>query len=143
MDHKLPSRSRRRFLQTLAVSAAGVLLLPKSLAMAEGDPWTLVSVSLDTLDKIKVVGSSMALELQGTPVILVRTATDKIAAFSPICSHEKCMVTYGEAEKRFHCKCHSSDFDETGKPLFGPATANLTRYATGIKDGNLVVRLPK
>lgn len=143
MEHELPSQSRRNFLRTMAASAAGILLLPQSIALAEGDPWKLVSVSLETLDKIKEVGASMALELEATPLILVRTAADKIAAFSPICTHEKCMVTYGESEKKFHCKCHSSDFDETGKPLFGPAKDPLTRYATGIKEGKLIIRLPK
>ena len=134
--------SRRRFLFTVAAGAAGAALLPSLTAFAADENWRFVGVPLESLDKIKDIGAGMALEADGTPLILIRTAADKIAAYSPICTHEKCAVAYVGAGKGFKCGCHESYFDDSGKPTSGPATLPLNRYATGIKEGKLVVRLP-
>lgn len=134
--------SRRRFMATLAATAAGITLFPKLEAFAADTEWRFIGIPLESLEKIKAVGAGMAIEAEGTPLILVRTAEDKVAAFSPMCPHEKCAVSYVAQGKGFKCGCHESFFDDAGKPLSGPAKDPLTRYATGIKEGKLVVRLP-
>jgi Rieske Fe-S protein len=82
-------------------------------------------------------------EVKGKTVILVRTTDKKVVAFSPICPHEKCPVTYEADKKVFACTCHSSTFDMTGKSLGGPAKNPLTRYATALKEDKIIVELPK
>lgn len=49
-------------------------------------------------------------------------------AFSSICTHEGCTVS-GFTGQRMVCPCHGSEFNTSGSPVVGPATAALREYA--------------
>lgn len=52
-----------------------------------------------------------------------------IVAFSSLCTHMGCPVTYDVATKVFKCPCHFSMFDaeKAGQMIVGQATENLPR----------------
>jgi len=50
-----------------------------------------------------------------------------IVAFSSMCSHMGCLVSYEAATARLKCACHFSMFDpeKSGQMIIGQATQNL------------------
>lgn len=52
-----------------------------------------------------------------------------IVAYSTLCTHMGCPVTYDKATRAFRCPCHFSTFDAemSGQMICGQATENLPR----------------
>jgi cytochrome b6-f complex iron-sulfur subunit len=80
------------------------------------------------------------------PLLVVRGPQKKgskelgpIAALSPTCSHQKCLVNWDKAQESFVCPCHQSRFDLTGKNLQGPAKENLKTYPIEIRGEEIWV----
>ena len=139
---KSSKSSRRWFLTTAFGIGAMVATWPLKVAAAVQKKKRLVAVKLSTLAELEKVGGHLNIELKGTPLILIRRDQKKIAAFSPVCSHQACAVTYKAETGAFQCACHDSRFDKDGHPQSGPATRPLTRFATAVKDGKLIIQLP-
>jgi nitrite reductase/ring-hydroxylating ferredoxin subunit len=70
--------------------------------------------------------------------LLVRQSTGFIA-LSQQCTHQKCNVDYVPARGMIICPCHGAQFDTTGAVLDGPAPRPLDRFATMIRDGQVIV----
>lgn len=63
-----------------------------------------------------------------TPCILIRPAEDSYLAFSRICTHNSCPVSYNAARGEFDCPCHGGIFSAaTGSVLAGPPPRPLPR----------------
>jgi 3-phenylpropionate/trans-cinnamate dioxygenase ferredoxin subunit len=76
-------------------------------------------------------------EIDGTPVSLVRTEGEVFAIFD-ICSHANVSLSEGEVEDcQIECWLHGSSFDlRTGKPSGLPATRPVPVYPVTIEgDG--------
>jgi Rieske Fe-S protein len=78
---------------------------------------------------------------QGIPAILFRTKTG-VFAYSTICTHQGCTVTYNKSKKSLICPCHGAQFDplKGAKPTTGPAETPLAAIKVAIK-GAWVVEL--
>jgi len=64
-------------------------------------------------------------------------------AVSAICTHLGCIVAR-EENGQFHCPCHGSQFDTSGKVIGGPAPKPLARLDLQVApDGQLVVDTQK
>ena len=75
------------------------------------------------------------------PVIVVRTATGELRAFSGTCTHLSCTVQYRPDLERIWCACHNGHYDLTGRNVEGPPPRPLDRYDVVLKgDDVLVVR---
>lgn len=48
-------------------------------------------------------------------------------AFTSICTHEGCIVS-GYSNQRMICPCHSSEFNQNGQPVAGPAPSPLREF---------------
>jgi Rieske Fe-S protein len=59
--------------------------------------------------------------------------------FSAICSHLGCLVSYHKEKQEFICPCHGGKYDLTGRNIFGPPPAPLTRFPLRIQDGMLLI----
>ena len=59
--------------------------------------------------------------------------------FSAVCSHLGCLVSYHKEKQEFVCPCHGGKYDLTGRNIFGPPPAPLTRFPLKIQDGMLFV----
>lgn len=100
------------------------------------------------------IGTLSALPVGGTLVfrypgphddcILVRTAQDKLVAYSQKCTHLSCAVIPDPAKGVIRCPCHEGLFDlNTGRNIAGPPPRPLPRidisirgdeiYATGVE----------
>ena len=117
---------------TLALAACSSAPAAPPAATSGGglEPGTVVT----PLSSI-AVGSTAAVTVEGTAMLLNRTADDTVLAFSAICTHQGCLVA-----DTFRCPCHGSRYDpETGTNLAGPAPAPLTVIEVAIVDDNVVI----
>lgn len=105
--------------------------------------------------KFRNVGSLKLLEEEGKifdehfssePLLVVRGLPKKgskekgpIAAVSPTCSHQKCLVNWEKNQESFVCPCHQARFDITGKNLQGPAKEDLKTYAIEVRGEDIWV----
>ena len=73
------------------------------------------------------------------PVIVVRTSTGELRAFSGTCTHLSCTVQYRPDIERIWCACHNGHYDLTGKNVEGPPPRPLDRYDVVLKDDDVLV----
>ncbi len=52
---------------------------------------------------------------------------NKVHAFSSVCPHMGCSVSWNSSEKTFDCPCHGSRYTGYGKVVNGPANTGLSR----------------
>jgi cytochrome b6-f complex iron-sulfur subunit len=62
-----------------------------------------------------------------------------LTAFSSVCTHLGCMVSWDNNKKEFLCPCHGGKFDINGSVIAGPPPKPLTTLPLEIKDGKVYV----
>ena len=68
--------------------------------------------------------------------ILINLPGKGLVAYSDVCTHLSCAVTYQQASKQLHCPCHEGFFDAaTGEVLAGPPTRPLPLIQLAVQDG--------
>lgn len=70
------------------------------------------------------------------PVIVIRVAEGDIRAFSAVCTHLSCIVTFREDKRLIWCYCHSGVYDLHGKNIAGPPPRPLTPYKVHLVEKN-------
>lgn len=71
----------------------------------------------------------------GDPVIVIRVAEDDFRAFSAVCTHLACIVSYRPEKRLIWCYCHDGVFDLTGKNIGGPPPRPLAPYTVHVVAG--------
>jgi arsenite oxidase small subunit len=143
--------SRREFLKVSGGVAAGATALPTS---AEVAPATDAGAAVLSY-KAKPVGKAGSLAANqpvsftfpdasspcvvikmGTPVLGGVGPNKDIVAYSTMCTHMGCPVSYDSAQRVFRCPCHFSIFDaeKAGEMVCGQATENLPRIVLKYND---------
>lgn len=92
------------------------------------------------LDQVFSKGARTTVHLDGKPVLLVRR-TEDVIAFDLTCTHAGCPLVYNAKGGNITCACHGGAFDINGKPVAGPPTVPLTRYACAFDNGELLVHV--
>jgi 3-phenylpropionate/trans-cinnamate dioxygenase ferredoxin subunit len=88
-------------------------------------------------------GTAVAVEVQGTPLALMRCEDGSVHAVYDECSHEQIPLSEGEVDGcTLECWLHGSRFDlRTGEPTGLPATEPVPVYPVEIRDGDVYVSL--
>lgn len=60
-------------------------------------------------------------------------------AFSSVCTHLGCLVSWDNNKKQFLCPCHGGKYDIAGNVIAGPPPKPLTRLPLEIKEGKVYV----
>ena len=78
---------------------------------------------------ILVEGKPVAIEVDGTPVCVVKVA-DEVFAVADTCTHSEASLAEGEVTgSKIECWLHGAEFDlKTGKALTPPATEALKTF---------------
>ncbi|HKL31192.1 MAG TPA: Rieske (2Fe-2S) protein [Tangfeifania sp.] len=136
---------RKDFLQKFAIGGSILLTAPVLLnscsdgtddAMDDvdnGNDDDAVTIDL-TSDDFSDLGTVGGYAYSGN-IIIIRSGSDSYLAFSKICTHQQCTVTYNASENELPCPCHGSVFSTSGAVLEGPATSSLKKYSVN-KEGD-------
>jgi cytochrome b6-f complex iron-sulfur subunit len=84
-------------------------------------------------------GGTQYFQYDGSPGILFRGEDGSFKAFSLICTHLACTVTWRPERNGFYCPCHDGFFDAEGKVLSGPPPAPLERWKVEVKGDKVVI----
>ena len=98
------------------------------------------STNIIKTSKLKVGAThSFTTAKQGIPAILFKSKTG-IYAYSAVCTHEGCTVTYNSASKNLQCGCHGAVFDPNngGKALTGPTNTPLAKVKVAVEGAWIV-----
>jgi len=140
--------TRRDFIKLGSTGVAGVLAA-QSLA-SKADAANPPRYPLVTVSPLKDVGPGAAIAFAypdaGSPAILLRLtepATNgvgpgrDIVAFSTLCTHKGCPVTFKPERKMFICPCHWSTFDpaKAGALIIGQASQQLPQIELRVNNG--------
>ncbi len=78
--------------------------------------------------------------------VLREASTNQIVALSAACTHMGCIVQWKDADRRFHCPCHSALFTENGANVhirYKLELPPLPRLNTKIENGKVYVEVPQ
>ena len=135
--------SRRKFLGVLAAVPAGVAAIVPLAALAGAvdapkalkptPPRMAVAKEEDITDK------PYEFVYDGFPAILFKKGGE-YKAFSKVCTHLGCIVSWDEAKRQFECPCHGGIFDENGKVLEGPPPTPLAELTAWVEEGIILVQ---
>ena len=112
-----------------AATGSSSAAAPSSSAAASGK-------SLAKLSDIKVGEAISAKGPDGGDIIITRPTDTTVAAYSAICTHERCTVI--PAGKALDCPCHGSVFDLKGAVVTGPARAPLDPVKVSLSGDDVV-----
>ncbi len=92
--------------------------------------------------KLSGVGSAVYVDVAGekNPIIVYRSAGDKVAAYSSTCGHKGCRVDLPKKGK-VKCPCHGAAFTTEGRLLKGPAQTDLKAYPAELIEGTILIRM--
>ena len=133
-NEEFDRRTTLRGALIVALTSIPALLSKESAAAA--------STNIIKTSKLKVGAThTFTTAKQGIPAILFRTKSG-VFAYSTICTHQGCSVTYNKGKKKLICPCHGAQFDPLAgaKPTAGPAETPLATIKVAIK-GAWVVEL--
>jgi len=91
--------------------------------------------NLSTMEK----DSGTIIRFGSRPVILVRTATGELRAFSATCTHLDCTVQYRKDLGVIWCACHNGKYDLTGRNISGPPPRPLEEFRVTVQGDNIFV----
>lgn len=124
-----PTVDRLTFLKQSAAAIAAV-----ALAACGGSTLTAPSslssttVSIANNPALATVGGVVTMQIDGSPVAVVRESTTTFAAFSLICPHQGSTVQ--NQGTGFYCPGHGAMFTLAGQWTGGQRTSNLRSYPT-------------
>lgn len=138
---------RKDFLQKFAIGGSILLTAPvlfnscsdgtddamDDVDNGDGDNEDAITIDL-TDDDYSELGTVGGYAYSGN-IIIIRSGDESYLAFSKICTHQGCTVTFNSAENELPCPCHGSVFSTSGAVLEGPATSSLKKY-TVKKEGD-------
>ena len=92
------------------------------------------------LSKLAVGQTHEFVSMSGIPSILFRTING-VFAYSEICTHQGCTISYSPADKLLICPCHGSTYDpfNNAKVLSGPAPSPVPKVKVAI-EGDWIVQ---
>ncbi|MGQ4650178.1 Rieske 2Fe-2S domain-containing protein [Lyngbya aestuarii] len=143
--------NRREFLGWVGVGGIASFLPVALAACSPKNTNSEPSASSQSSESFQPVGKVTELDTKGQilnqqfsggTVLVVRdpSATDKLVAVSPICTHAGCTVAWEKDQASFVCPCHGSKFASSGEVIQGPATKPLTAYKVKLEGDSILVQ---
>jgi len=150
-EEKIPSLSRRNFMQTAITAIGGVIAsgfgIPGvgyiiSPALLKRDKkWILlgsignIPINTPTLFKARVEQKTgWVTDYKEYAVYVITSDGKNYRALSNVCTHLGCHVRWIEDLQTFYCPCHNAVFDIDGQVLQGPPPRPLDEVVIKIED---------
>jgi nitrite reductase/ring-hydroxylating ferredoxin subunit len=135
---------RRRFLdRLLGIWASGVLAsvlypIARYLVPPDVPEAAMVTVSGGSATTL-ALNSGRIVPFGSRPVLLIRTATGELRAFSGTCTHLDCTVQYRPDLGHIWCACHNGHYDLNGRNIAGPPPQPLAPFDVALKDDEIMI----
>ncbi len=85
------------------------------------------------------MGGAYPFQYGTSPGLLFRGEEGSMKAFSLVCTHLACTVSWNPERKNFYCPCHEGLFDAEGHVISGPPPAPLERFKVEVKGDKAVI----
>jgi cytochrome b6-f complex iron-sulfur subunit len=137
-------QSKRDFLKFIfggsLLAWAGTILYPilaylKPPSQAEADVSSVKAGKLSDFEK----DSGTIVKFGSKPVILLRTASGDLRAFSATCTHLDCTVQYRKDFGLIWCACHNGKYDFNGRNVSGPPPRPLDEYKVNVQGEEVFI----
>ena len=115
----------------------GAMLLALTPLTSRFASASAAEVKVVKLSKLPVGGTfTFTTAAQGVPAIVFRTKTG-VFAYSMICTHNGCTLSYNKNVKSLICPCHGAQFDplKGAKVVAGPAPRPLAKIQVAVSGG--------
>jgi cytochrome b6-f complex iron-sulfur subunit len=83
--------------------------------------------------------SAKLFKFGSSPALLINTAEGQLRAFSAVCTHLTCTVSYESDTSTLYCPCHNGRFDLAGNVISGPPPRPLETYEIEVVSGDILV----
>jgi cytochrome b6-f complex iron-sulfur subunit len=83
--------------------------------------------------------SAKIFKFGSTPAVLINTQEGKLVAFTAVCTHLTCTVTYEPETGTLYCPCHNGRFDLAGHVISGPPPRPLEVFDVEIVGTDIFV----
>lgn len=128
----------------LAIPLAGYVISPslkrrESLWAEVGPTGSLQTGEPEELEFASTVKDGWRKDTAKKAIWAVKQSAGDIVVFSPICPHLGCGFRWEGGDHKFHCPCHGSVYDVTGKVVAGPAPRSLDVLPSKVEQGKLSV----
>ena len=133
-------KNREAISRRATLRGAMVVALASIPAIFSKNSAAAANTKIVKLTKLAIGGTySFTTASQGVPAIVFRTKTG-VFAYSMICTHQGCTVTYNKGKKKLICPCHGAQFDplKGAAPVAGPAERPLASVKVAVKSGWVV-----
>lgn len=150
-ENSAPCRvSRRTFVIATSAGLSGSLMpgvASAAAGLAKQAPAAPASLRIAEISTLKVdVPVPFAYPDDNSPAMLIRLKQpaeggvgpdNAIVAFSQLCTHKGCPVSYRPERKLFICPCHWSSFDpaKAGQMVIGQGSHSLPRILLRVEGG--------
>jgi len=137
-------QSKRNFLKIILsggiVALFGSILYP-IFAFLKPPTQGEVEVSSVKVGKLEDIekNSGTIVKFGTKPVILIRTESGDLRAFSATCTHLDCTVQYRKDFEMIWCACHNGKYDLNGRNVSGPPPRPLNEYRVVVQGDDIFV----
>lgn len=83
--------------------------------------------------------SAKIFKFGSTPAVLINTPEGKLLAFTAVCTHLTCTVTYETTTSTLYCPCHNGRFDLAGHVISGPPPRPLETFDVEVEGADIFV----
>ena len=101
---------------------------------------TNVNFTLDLTSSANAALNTVGGSLVSNSILIIRTSASTFSAFSSICTHQGCTVSYNKAQTDIVCPCHGGIYDLNGNVVSGPPPSALTKYTVTRSGNTLTVK---
>jgi thiosulfate dehydrogenase [quinone] large subunit len=123
----------------LAVAFSGAGKFFAKAAPATSNVAASKGTKIIKLASLKVGANHNFVASNGAPAILFRTKSG-VFAYSAICTHQGCTVSYSSSSKTLKCPCHGAEFDpnKSAKVVTGPAQTPLGKVKVAVSGAWII-----
>ncbi|MBF0566296.1 MAG: ubiquinol-cytochrome c reductase iron-sulfur subunit [Nitrospirae bacterium] len=123
-------------LSTLAAVTAAIFAYPARIRQK-----TVQFIDVSSEDELPGRGIKRVVyeESGRKSIVYLAREGDSYVAFSPVCTHLGCLVSYNRSQNRFLCPCHGGKYDASGRVIEGPPPLPLTRLPMKVEKGRVFV----
>ena len=130
---------RRKFIQTLCVASAGLMVGCNSTpnmvqALRKNNSLFISKSEFSLVNMIQVDHEKAA-------VGVTKIDNENYQAVLLNCTHMGCAVDINNSENGFVCPCHGAKFSTNGEVLKGPAKDNLQQFQVSSNSEYVIVHL--